>query len=323
MHRYSLTPHRTGFTLIEMMASTAILAIMVALMTPVFDTAVRSITNSEEQLDIDVMARQAMDRIGRDLAQLSMQENLDYFLNKQPGNDEFDFFSYVPGTLNSSATGTSPSGITLVSYRVNAGNLERLAVAQSFDDLTFLAYDNSNNIIDDTGIARARANTTIDDYQILCEGVFRFELGFLLKDGTYDELPMFQNIVTSSEPGWREWNNDTTPSPRNFAEIQYSDATGSLSFQPLGWQDVSAIVISLAVIDPVSARRISASGINTAISNLPDAATDDTLPELDLPAKTWQNILDTAGSLGITQSAQNSIRVYQRAYYINSSSSDL
>ncbi len=315
---------KIGFTLIEMMAATAVLAIMIAMLAPIFSTVASSTTNSAEKLEVDVLARQALDRIGRDLAMMPKQQGLDYYLNKidvggsSEGNDEFDFFSKVPGVLPS---GTDPatdpaSGITLVSYRVNDGNLERMAIAQPFSKLTFITYDESNSIVAGTGVTQAVAGTTLDDYHILCKGVFRFELGFLLTDGTYETLPMdlSKNPASNTEPGWREWNNTA---PHSFAEILAQDGTGVTSFNPLGWQDVSAIVVSLAVIDPANGNRASINGLKTAAQRLPDAVADDTLPELNLPTTAWRDVLKTPGSLGLPQDQQNAVKIYQRMFYLN------
>ena len=272
------TSPRNGFTLLEMMTATAILVLLVALLAPIFSSLSSTASKSGGKLQVDVLARQALDRIGRDLAQMPTREGLDYFLSKQKGNDEFSFFSSVPGIL-SAAGGTvsdPASGISLVSYRVNNDplssnymKLERLAVAQPFNFLTFLTYDAAGELVPSTGITQALGVTAEGDYHILCDGVFRFELGFLLKDGSYEPLPMdtAKNPSNPNAPGFREWS----PLPHGFARVRVPDGPSNTVFRPLGWQDVAAIVVTLAVIDPASSTRATPASLETAASDLPDA----------------------------------------------------
>lgn len=312
-------PNRSGFTLVEMIAATAVLALIVAMLAPIFSTATSSTTNSEEKLEVDVLARQALDRIGRDLILMPVRDDLDFFLKKQAGNDEIDFFSRVPGVLpafNRQANEPA-SGLTLVSYRVVNGNLERLAVAQSFDALTFLTYDEDGNIIADTGVTKAIGLTRAEDYHVLCEGVFRFELGFLLKDGSFAEFPMNvdENPASETLPGYRRW---TSSLYHSFPEVSVPDGPGNVVFRPLGWQDVAAVVVTMAVIDPVSGNRIAPADLDTAANNLPNASASPDPADLTLPAMEWNNALNTPESLGVPQTTQNAIRIYQRVFFLNS-----
>jgi type II secretory pathway pseudopilin PulG len=312
-------PRRGGFTLLEMMASTAVLVLMVAMLAPVFSAATFSTSNSGEKLGIDVLARQALDRIGWDLSLMPQREDLDYYLKKLDGNDEFVFYSSVPGVL---LDNTDPSsGVTLVGYRVVNGNLERMAIAQGFDSLRFLAYDSSNALVEETSITNAITSTADDNYHVLCEGVFRFELGFLLKDGSYQPLPMDESNDSGvqTDVGNREWFGDPASSAvePSFAGRYAPDGVSGTVLRPLGWQDVAAIVVTIAVIDEVGAARATTAGLETAAANLDDAVESTTPSTLVLPAENWRQTLDTPESLGIPQPLQNSVEIYQRSFYLN------
>jgi len=324
--RIAYGSRRVGFTLIEMLASTAVLVLMVAMLAPVFSAATFSTSNSGEKLGIDVLARQALDRIGRDLALMPMRQDMDYYLKKFDGNDQFAFYSSVPGVLFDN---TDPSsGVTLVGYRVAEGNLERMAIAQGFDALRFMAFEtdannNTDSLIEETSITNAINNTADDDYHVLCEGAFRFELGFILQDGSYTPLPMDTRTNTGAvtDPGNRDWfgneTSDTEPIGPSFAGVYLSDDALGTVLRPLSWQDVAAIVVTIALIDPAGAARATTAGLEASAGNLPDA-TESTIPsELVLPAENWKQTLDSPGSLGIAQSLQNSVKIYQRSFYLN------
>jgi prepilin-type N-terminal cleavage/methylation domain-containing protein len=309
---------RSGFTLLEMLTATAVLVLLVALLAPIFSSLTSTTSNSTGKLGIDLLARQALDRIGRDLALMPQRGDLDYFLNKQIGNDEISFFSSVPGVFPASGGGAGDpaSGLSLVAYRVANGALERMAVAQSFDALTFLTYDSDGNLLPDTGITRAVAAASDSDYQTLCERVFRFELGFLLKDGTYEPLPLDagKNPPNSADPGYREWS----PAPHGFARVRVPDGPSNTVFRPLGWQDVAAVVVTIAVIDPVNSARTTATQLESLGALMPDAVSSTDPTNLSMPGTTWKSQLEGPSPPGIPEPVVRAVRVYQRSFYLDS-----
>jgi type II secretory pathway component PulJ len=305
-----------GFTLIEMLTATAVLILILALIIPMFNSLTSTTARSTETLAVDVVARQVLDRMGRDLAMMPLRQDLDYFLVKRDGNDEFNFLTRVPGVLPSGADTSPASGLTLVGYRVVDGNLERMAVAQPFDALTFLTHDSAGQLVSNTGITRAMATTTDVNYHIHGQGVFRFELGFLLKDGSYATLPMdTSGNPGSSEPGFRRW---TTSANHNFAEVTVPDGPGNVTWRALSWQDVTAIVVTLAVIDPVHSGRFTLADLQSAAAQFADAEASTNVSNLILTGTVWTNTLETPGSVGLPQTSQNAIQVYQRTFFLNS-----
>ena len=130
-------------------------------------------------------------------------------------------------------------------------------------------------------------------YEVVGPQVFRFEYYYLLKDGTFSDDPM---ILPHS----------------------------SLS----GMQDVSAIVVDIAVIDPKSKvllsdttnppqiAQVSSQLIdwgNTACAGCPTAAQWKTTPGL-LRAQ-WQNTLN--GITNLPRPAISGIRLYERFFYLS------
>jgi type II secretory pathway component PulJ len=305
----------SGFSLIELLTASAVLVLMVVLLTSMFSSLTTSTSRSGQMLDIDLTARQALDRIGRDFAMMPLNQGLDYSLTKQDGNDEFSFFSRVPGVLPGGGDG---SGLTLVTYRVNDGNLERRAVAQTFDDLNFLTYNTAGAIVANTGITKAltAAGSDAVAFHILAENVFRFELGFLLKSGAYNPLPLdlTQNPAQNTMPGFRRW---TTRPIGDFAEVTTSTGPNNVAWRHLGWQDVQAIVVNIVAIDKKNAGRMTDAELTSLADNFPDA-TASPAASLELTGTAWQTILANPAGLGIPVAVANGIRAYQRAFNLNS-----
>src|SRR6266568_5707074 len=123
-----------GFTLAELLVTVGILVMLVLLFTQLLNSAATITTLGHKQMDADSQARQLLDRMAIDFAQMVKRSDVDYYVKSsataplrsalQPGNDQIAFYSTVPGYYPSSG---SPSPVSLVAYRVNAQNkLERM-----------------------------------------------------------------------------------------------------------------------------------------------------------------------------------------------------
>src|SRR5262249_24486891 len=123
-----------AFTLVELLISVSVLVLLVLLATQLLNSAATITTLGQKQMDANSQARQLLDRMGVDFAQMVRRTDLDYFAkntttpNSQggsmAGNDQIAFYSTVVGYYPNSG---SPSPISLVAYRVNAQNrLERM-----------------------------------------------------------------------------------------------------------------------------------------------------------------------------------------------------
>jgi hypothetical protein len=125
----------TGFTLIELLVTIGVLVLVVLLASQLLNSAASITTLGHKQMDADSQARQLLDRMAIDFAQMIKRSDVDYYLKSsatgtgvrnllQPGNDKIAFYSAVPGYYPS---GGSLSPMSLVSYRVNAQHkLERM-----------------------------------------------------------------------------------------------------------------------------------------------------------------------------------------------------
>src|SRR2546429_3946588 len=122
--------HGAGFTLAELLVSVGVLVLLVLLATQLLNSAATITILGHKQMDADSQARQLLDRMAIDFAQMVKRSDVDYYVKSsaippptgvrnllQAGNDTIAFYSTVPGYYPSSG---SQSPISLVAYRVNA-----------------------------------------------------------------------------------------------------------------------------------------------------------------------------------------------------------
>jgi len=119
----------SGFTLAELVVSVSVLVLLVFLATQMFNSAATITRLGHKQMDADSQARQLLDRMAIDFAQMVRRSDVDYYVKSdlpfgsllrrvpQPGNDQIAFYSGVPGYYPPNG---SQSPVSLVAYRVNS-----------------------------------------------------------------------------------------------------------------------------------------------------------------------------------------------------------
>src|SRR6266496_2138322 len=126
-----------AFTLVELAVTVGVLVLLTFLATQLLKSAATVTTLGHKQMDADSQARQLLDRMAVDVAQMVKRSDVDYYLKSsatppptgvrnlaQPGNDTIAFYSAVPGYYPLSG---SQSPVSLVAYRVNPQHkLERM-----------------------------------------------------------------------------------------------------------------------------------------------------------------------------------------------------
>src|SRR5436190_2681926 len=96
----------SGFTLAELLVTTGVLVLLVVLASQLFNSAATITTLGHKQMDADSQARQLLDRMTVDIAQMVKRSDVDYFLKStntgapdcttctsQAGNDQIAFFA--------------------------------------------------------------------------------------------------------------------------------------------------------------------------------------------------------------------------------------
>jgi prepilin-type N-terminal cleavage/methylation domain-containing protein len=314
-----------AFTLVEMMVSMAVLALMIALISQVLDSATTLSIQGNKHMDGDAQARAVFDRMAIDFAQIVRRSDVDYLL-KDPtttftGNDRMAFYSQVAGYNAASTTSSEASPISLVSYRVNSdgtspyyNQLERLGYG--------LAWNGYSAAVTDVPVVFSSASTTVipnsissnwpnvngsaadmTHEELIGPQVFRMEYYYVLRGQTIASGTFTGSSLTSStlpaQLSATPWYTGTA--------APFTDHT-SVS----GLQDVAAITVVIALIDPKSRAIVSNTQLTTLAGQMNDFV--GTMKPGDLEAQ-WATAISASA---IPKTAASSIRVYRRDFYLPS-----
>jgi len=270
-----------AFTLAELLVSVGVLVLLVLLATQLLNSAATIATLGHKQMDTDSQARQLLDRMAVDFAQLVKRSDVDLFAKgtvlggAMVGNDRIAFYSAVPGYYPSIG---SQSPLSLVAYRVNSDStsssynmMERMGkglvwngVSQTDTPVVFMPLT-----ISATWPAATSSLASDAAYEVIGPQVFRFEYCYLRTDGTLS--------ITSP------------------------DISG-----------IAAIIADIAVIDSKSKVLLTNAQITSLAAQLVDYAAGMTPPQLRTQ---WQNTLNTNTTL--PRPAVSGIRLYERFFYLS------
>jgi hypothetical protein len=290
--------YRAAFTLAELLVTVSVLALLVLLFTQLLNSAATITTLGHKQMDADSQARQLLDRMAIDFAQMVKRNDVDLFAKgtaapnsvggAMAGNDRIAFYSTVPGYYPSTG---SQSPVSLVAYRINSlsgatafNKMERLgkglvwnAVSTTDIPVVFLPLTIGPSVTSVTGTWPAAVSSTVPHtaYEVIGPQVFRFEYCYLLTDGSRSILP------------------------------------GNIS-------GMAAIVADIAVIDPKSrvlvtdaqlARLNGADGLPPVLVDYAGMTPGQLLAQ-------WRAALD-ANTIGLSRPAISGIRLYERYFYLS------
>src|SRR5215468_1785582 len=118
---------RAAFTLAELLVSLGVLVLLVFLAAQLINSATAVAILGHKRMDADSEARQVLDRMAIDFAQMVKRSDVDYYLKSsatgtgqrsvpQPRNDVIAFYSSVPGYHASTYSEGSESQVSLVAY---------------------------------------------------------------------------------------------------------------------------------------------------------------------------------------------------------------
>jgi type II secretory pathway component PulJ len=258
-----------AFTLVEVLVSIIITALIVVLAGQLMKSATAIATSAGKHIDTDVQARAVLDRMAVDFAKMLKRTDVDYYIKApigyknpnghnntkhlktgQPGNDQIAFFSQVPGYYNNPPTnGLSP--LSLVAYRINAG---------STTSQTYLQLERMGKGLLWNGVNNANS----DPYPIVfLPGQIAAATGPWANNGVWYGAINNDNSAKSVDPDYAQIG------PQVFRlEYYYLLKDGSIKDVPVvSWNpdpsqtvsaklnafaDVEAIVVAIAVIDPAS-----------------------------------------------------------------------
>ena len=271
--------HR-GFTLAELLVSVAVLTLLVLFVSRLFSSAASVTIASNKHIDCDLQARQLLDRMATDFAQMVKRQDADYYiksnLDTETGNDRIAFFSQVPGYYPSSG---SQSPTSLVAYRVNSNSsspsfnkLERMGKGLLWNGVS---TTHTPLIFGPTAIinnwpSAVDSSSSDPDYETIGPHIFRFEYFYFLKDGTLGVVP--------GAPGMK---------------------------------DMAAISVCIAVVDPRTKLLLSNSQLSTLAERMDDFSTS--MRPGDLLAQ-WQTALDDANDM--PRAGISAIRLYHHSFHL-------
>jgi hypothetical protein len=280
---------KAAFTLAELVVSVGVLVVLVLLFTLLLNSAASITTLGHKQMDADSQARQLLDRMAIDFAQLVNRTDVDFFGkgtttpnslgDTMAGNDRMAFFSAVPGYYP--PTG-SQSPVSLVTYRVNSSSassaynkMERMGkglvwngVSSTDKPVVFMPLT-----IAATWPAAVSDSSPDPDgnYETIGPQVFRFEYCYLLAGG----------------------NLSVTP-PANISGL-------------------AGFTVDIAVIDPKSKVLLTNAQITSLAGQLSDYPTTNIV--LGQLRNDWQNTLNANTTL--PRPALSGVRLYERSFYFS------
>ena len=285
---------RAGFTLVELLVTVGVLGLLVLLFTQLLNSAATITTLGHKQMDADSQARQLLDRMAVDFAQLVKRSDLDFFAKgtvapnsvggAMTGNDRIAFYSGVPGYYPSTG---SQSPLSLVAYRVNSDStsssynkMERMGkglvwsgVSSTDTPVVFMPLTIGVSTASPSGTWSAATSSSASDtaYEVIGPQVFRFEYCYLLR------------------------------------------SNGSLSITPpTDISGIAAIIADIAVIDSKSKVLLTNTQITSLAGQLSDYAAGVAPGQL---LTSWQNTLN--GITTLPRPAISGIRVYERFFYLS------
>ena len=285
-----------------MLVSIGLLAFLVLFVSRLVDSAATITTVGNKRMDSDSQARQLLDRMAVDFAQMLKRTDVSYFIKAAPamtGNDRMAFFCAAPGNLASTQSNW-PSNISLVAYRVNGApaatsvynRVERMGKGLNLNGgytgaITPLVFlDNAaspTTTIASIWPAATNATTADSDFEMIGPNVFRLEYYFLL-----------------------------TPDPATGLARGFSTGSQWTSTNTFVVKDVAAIVVAIAVIDPRSRAILNNAQMTTLIGLLPDYTVGMVPGQL---LSTWQTALD--GATTVPRGAIQGVRLYERYFYLS------
>ena len=265
-NHHDTAPIHRGFTILELLVATSVLAVLVVLVAQMLGSASTMASGGRKRMAADEEARMVFDRMAADIARMVKRGDVDSLFVGRDVNDEMYFYSEAPATYTNTA-GNSP--LALVGYRVETNCLVRVSEGKNWDGITFLTVG-TNGVTD----AASRINTnSLTNSVVIAPSVFRMEYTFLMKPGTTNAAGATNGANTFSK----------------------ASAPGS------GLKDISAIVVSLALIDEASRKIVDAAAVSDMASKFQDTTNQPAFAA-------WT----TAVTNALTGPARASTRIYQR-----------
>lgn len=156
-----------AFTLIELLAAMAVLALVLAFLVQLASQTMTATRSSHQQMEASQQGRIVLDSLSADLANLVAQNGLGILAKETGGNVELAFLTRSRGPKG------SPTRFLAVAYVLNGNDLQRQTFPIDWDtvvlpDTALLAVTSPSSIsVLASGILRFNATATLDDGDIV------------------------------------------------------------------------------------------------------------------------------------------------------------
>ncbi len=298
-----------GFTLVELMVSITVLALLGGLVMQLMGSASKLTSTSKLASDCDTEARYALNQIAADITHRVRRPDVDAFVDKLDGDDRLYLFSETPG-YSSSLDATQRSDVSLVGYRVNFSvntfgkkvyKLERYSKALPWNASG--AEMPMPYVVLDTATGLPTSASTLAGTGGGAGGSFKT---VITQDSTEDVYyqPIAENVVRFEVSVLRKPDLTTTP-PTDARLLTNSEIPTELS--RYGFNNIAAIVVTIAVLDSQNAMRVD-EGDLSKLQQLSDTSATD-FPKLPLDG--W-NATFLTNAASWRKPVTNGLRLYQR-----------
>lgn len=159
-----------GFSLLELLVATAVLMAILVMVLGLTSNTLSLTQLSTQRIDADMESRQLFDRLSSDFARAIIRQDLPPVLQNAPAGDEIRFAIETDGYEGDRSVST-------VSYRIRNYKLER--------GLDEKSWTTNQLVFGGTALP----NVSDNQFDVLASQVFRFELAYLMKDGSIVSAP--------------------------------------------------------------------------------------------------------------------------------------
>lgn len=308
---------KCGFSLLELLVTVVVLAILMAVLASVTGTASHLTDSTNRNIDCSTEAEQVLDRIGEDVVGIINRPDVDQYYVNSIGNDQIFFYCQTPGYFSNTTTATQQSPISLIGFRIgttasasSVPSLERAAQGLTWSSSPgspFLVFPTrtsaTQSMTATAGTIPSLWGSLVNDpdtapsfWHTFGSQVFRLEICYQLRDGTFTLTPPSPSSPPAASTG------TSPPLP---------PVPGSVN-------DTTGLVVAIALLDTKSRQIMPATSWASLIAALPDPSQADlNATPVRLMDSSWKAKINQsafASMAGIPPEVAAQIRVYQRFY---------
>jgi hypothetical protein len=340
----------SAFTLMELLISCAVIAIIVLMVAQLMTNAAATARTGNKHIDTDTQARIVLDRMAVDFAKMLKRTDIDYYIKapagyKNPnahgngkklksgqlGNDQIAFYSEVPGYYPAG----SQSPVSLVAYRIdnNPASATYLQLQRMGKGLLWNGVNNGTSstspypIVFTTGQIVASCTNKCP-----CTGTTGPWAGPWSAaicsdnadpDGSYEAIGPG---VFRLEYYYLLKDGSIADAPRVTGAVNWADSSQTLSAKLNAFSDVEAIAVVIAVIDPASRSLVFPTGaLFNLMSDMADFKNANGngvgAQKIGDVENNWNQAVQSAATSGQTSdlspfppAAASAIRIYNRYF---------